>query len=82
MSRIKETRHLWYIKNRDRIIEDQKAYRKAKMNNDYHFRSSVVNYQAKYYQKRKLKIKQTIINIKPLEKNTINIDVNDTIVIF
>ena len=53
MCDIKETRHLWYLKNRERIIEHQKTYRKDKINNDYKFRLSVVNYQARYYQKRK-----------------------------
>lgn len=82
MSSIKDTQHLWYVKNRERIIEHQKAYRKEKIKNDYNFRSSVVNYQAKYYEKRKLKNKENIIKIKLSQKATIDIDVNDTSVIF
>lgn len=78
MCDIKETRHLWYLKNRERIIEHQKTYRKDKINNDYKFRLSVVNYQARYYQKRKMNKKQyTSQIIKP-----INIDVANTTVIF
>ena len=34
MCDIKETRHLWYLKNRERIIEHQKTYRKDKIKND------------------------------------------------
>jgi hypothetical protein len=78
MCDIKETRHLWYLKNRERIIEHQKTYRKDKINNDYKFRLSVVNYQARYYQKRKMNKKQYILQIK----KPINIDVADTTVIF
>ena len=78
MCDIKETRHLWYLKNRERIIEHQKTYRKDKINNDYKFRLSVVDYQARYYQKRKMNKKQyTSQIIKP-----INIDVANTTVIF
>ena len=29
MCDIKETRHLWYLKNRERLIEHQKTYRIA-----------------------------------------------------
>lgn len=75
MSDIKEKRHLWYLKNRERIIEYQKIYRKDKINNDYKFRMSVVNYQSKYYQKRKMKSKQ-------YTTPSINIDINNTTVIF
>ena len=78
MCDIKETRHLWYLKNRERIIEHQKTYRKDKINNDYKFRLSVVNYQARYYQKRKMNKKQEILQIK----KPINIDVANTTVIF
>jgi hypothetical protein len=78
MCDIKETRHLWYLKNRERIIEHQKTYRKDKINNDYKFRLSVVNYQARYYQKRKMNKKKDILQIK----KTINIDVANTTVIF
>ena len=78
MCDIKETRHLWYLKNRERIIEHQKTYRKDKINNDYKFRSSVVDYQARYYQKRKMEKRQYIVQIK----KPINIDVANTTVIF
>jgi hypothetical protein len=78
MCDIKETRHLWYLKNRERIIEHQKTYRKDKINNDYKFRLSVVNYQARYYQKRKMNKKLPILQIK----KPINIDVENTTVIF
>ena len=78
MCDIKETRHLWYLKNRERIIEHQKTYRKDKINNDYKFRLSVVNYQARYYQKRKMNKKQYTSQIK----KPINIDVANTTVIF
>ena len=78
MCDIKETRHLWYLKNRERIIEHQKTYRKDKINNDYKFRLSVVNYQARYYQKRKMNKKQDTLQIK----KPINIDVANTTVIF
>jgi hypothetical protein len=78
MCDIKETRHLWYLKNRERIIEHQKTYRKDKINNDYKFRLSVVNYQARYYQKRKMNKKKDILQIK----KPINIDVANTTVIF
>ena len=78
MCDIKETRHLWYLKNRERIIEHQKTYRKDKINKDYKFRLSVVNYQARYYLKRKMNKKQEILQIK----KPINIDVADTTVIF
>ena len=78
MCDIKETRHLWYLKNRERLIEHQKTYRKDKINNDYKFRLSVVNYQARYYQKRKMNKKQEILQIK----KPINIDVANTTVIF
>jgi hypothetical protein len=76
MCDIKETRHLWYLKNRERIIEHQKTYRKDKINNDYKFRLSVVNYQARYYQKRKMNKKQHIPH------QIITIGINDTTVIF
>jgi hypothetical protein len=83
MCDIKETRHLWYLKNRERIIEHQKTYRKDKINNDYKFRLSVVDYQARYYQKRKLKIKKEILQIKkPKQYTIVNIGINDTTVIF
>ena len=78
MCDIKETRHLWYLKNRERIIEHQKTYRKDKINNDYKFRLSVVNYQARYYLKRKMNKKQEIVQIK----KPINIDVANATVIF
>ena len=78
MCDIKETRHLWYLKNRERLIEHQKTYRKDKINNDYKFRLSVVNYQAHYYQKRKMNKKQETLQIK----KPINIDVANTTVIF
>ena len=78
MCDIKETRHLWDLKNRERLIEHQKTYRKDKINNDYKFRLSVVNYQARYYQKRKMNKKQEILQIK----KPINIDVANTTVIF
>jgi hypothetical protein len=76
MCDIKETRHLWYLKNRERLIEHQKTYRKDKINNDYKFRLSVVNYQARYYQKRKMNKKQ---NVPP---KIVTIGINDTTVIF
>ena len=83
MCDIKETRHLWYLKNRERIIEHQKTYRKDKINNDYKFRLSVVDYQARYYQKRKLNKKQDILQIKkPQQLKIVNIGMNDTTVIF
>jgi len=78
MCDIKETRHLWYLKNRERIIEHQKTYRKDKINNDCKFRLSVVDYQARYYQKRKMNKKLPILQIK----KPINIDVENTTVIF
>jgi hypothetical protein len=81
MSDIKNTRHEWYLKNRERIIEHQKKYRKEKMNNDYKFKLSVVNYQSRYYQIRKNKLKEKKhIDCKP--HKIINIDINDTIVQF
>jgi hypothetical protein len=78
MCDIKETRHLWYLKNRERLIEYQKKYCKEKMNNDYKFRLSVVKYQARYYQKRKMNKKLPTLQIK----KPINIDVVNTTVIF
>ena len=42
MCDIKETQHLWYLKNRERIIEHQKAYRKDKINNDDNLAKPVV----------------------------------------
>jgi hypothetical protein len=81
MSDIKNTRHEWYLKNRERLIEYQKKYCKEKMNNDYKFKMSVVNYQSRYYQIRKNKLKEKKpINCKPYK--IINIDINDTIVEF
>jgi len=76
MCDIKETRHLWYLKNRERLIEHQKTYRKDKINNDYKFRLSVVNYQARYYQKRKMNKKQNVPH------KIVTIGINDTTVIF
>jgi len=76
MCDIKETRHLWYLKNRERLIEHQKTYRKDKINNDYKFRLSVVNYQARYYQKRKMNKK------KDVPHKIVTIGINDTTVIF
>ena len=83
MCDIKETQHLWYLKNRERIIEHQKAYRKDKINNDYNFRMSVINYQAKYYQNKKFKLKQNVFHIKQnTSQKIVNIGINDTTVIF
>lgn len=83
MCDIKETQHLWYLKNRERIIEHQKAYRKEKINNDYNFRMSVINYQAKYYQNKKFKLKQKVFRIKDnTTQKIVDIGINDTTVIF
>jgi hypothetical protein len=83
MCDIKETQHLWYLKNRERIIEHQKTYRKDKINNDYKFRLSVVNYQARYYQNKKFKLKQKEFCIKQnTTQKIVDIGINDTTVIF
>lgn len=71
----KQKQHNWYIKNRERIIEHQKAYRKQKMLNDYNFRMKVVEYQANYFQKNKDKKKQGMIN-KKKQKITNTYEIN------
>lgn len=82
MSDIKNTRHEWYLRNRERIIEHQKKYRKDKINNDYNFRMSVINYQSRYYQNRKNKLKEEKLHIDYKPRKIINIDINDTVVQF
>jgi hypothetical protein len=82
MSNLKEAQHKWYLKNRERVIENQKAYRKEKMNNDYEFRMSVVNYQSKYYQTRKNKLAEKKNYIKQNEaRKGVVINLNDTKII-
>jgi len=76
------TRHEWYMKNRERIIEHQKKYRKDKMKNDYKFKMSVVNYQSRYYQIKKNKLKEDKLCIDCKPCNIINININDTVVHF
>jgi hypothetical protein len=81
MDNLKESQNKWYLKNRERVIEYQKKYRKEKMNNDYNFRMSVVDYQAKYYQNRKLKLKEKkYIDYKPKQR-IVNIDIYNTKII-
>jgi hypothetical protein len=85
----KQKQHNWYMKNRERIIEHQKEYRKQKINNDYNFRMKVVYYQANYFQKNKDKRKQEMINNyqnnrqkEQYIKKIINISKDDVTVIF
>lgn len=68
----KQKQKEWYLKNRIRIIENQKAYRKQKMLNDYNFRMKVVEYQANYFQKNKDKKKQGMINKDKKKQRIIN----------
>jgi hypothetical protein len=85
----KRKKHEWYIKNRERVIENQKAYRKYKISTDYNFRMKVVDYQARYFQKNKDKRKQEMINNYQNNRQkeqyinkTINISKDDVTVIF
>jgi len=79
--KIKSSRK-WYLKNRERVIQEQIAYRKEKMKNDYKFRMSVVQYQSKYYQNKKNKLKEEKLHIDYKPQKNIKIDTNDTIVQF
>ena len=80
--RVLEQRKEYYLKNRESIIEYQKKYRKDKINNDYKFRTSIIYYQSRYYQNRKRKIKEEILHIDCNPCKNIDIDINDTIVLF